>query len=115
MRATTCTQLMHYVLNSYFEVWLYGVPDLLLLNPDQVEWAYYMQWPRPWFFMGRIMPLLRVLGFWRGHPAEVYLAWSWYWRFWDPIAFDGEIIPKEERRLAVRRAIRWLFAGRERL
>ena len=113
MSAKACTHLVHYLLDSYFEVWLYGVPDPLLLHPDRVEWAYYMQWPRPWFFMGRIMPLLSALGFWRGHPANIYLAWSWSWRFWDPIDFDGEILTKEQRRLRLRRALRRFLTGRD--
>ena len=110
MTAAALTRLTHYVLDSYHEVWLHGVPNFAD-DPSGEEWAYYVQWPRPWFFMGRILPLLSALGFWRGHPSMIYLAWSWSWRFWDPIEVDGEILTREQRRLRLRRALRRALTG----
>ena len=112
MSAAACTRLMHYLMDSYFGVWLYGVPDPFL-KPTEEEWDYYLQWPTPWFFMWRITPLLSALGFWRGHPSMIYLAWSWSWRFWDPLEFDGKMLTKEQRRMRIRRAFRRLLTGRE--
>lgn len=112
MTAAALTRLIHYVLDSYHEVWLHGCPNTFLFHLEELDGGYYAQWPQLPQFMPRIMRLLSALGFWRGHPAEVERCWRWCWRFWDPFEFDGFAFTTAERRLHLRHALRFFFTGR---
>ena len=106
------TRLIHYVLESYYEVWLHGTPNLFLFDLEELDGGYHAQWPQLPNFMPRIMRLLSALGFWRGHPAEVHQAWSWTWRFWEPIEWVGGRFTRERRKEQLRRALVFFFTGR---
>ena len=110
------TRFVHYVLGSYFEVWLHGVPKPWR-DRNVEEMRYWLQWPLAPQLIRALLPrmvrFLRAAGFWRGWDEEVYQAWRWSWRFWEPIETWAGTLGKTDRRRYLRMAAIDLLTGRE--